>query len=198
MDERGYIVLGVDPGLADIGWGVVERRSDGSLRMVDYGIIQTGAGEALAARLGLIHRRLGELIDRHRPRAMVVEQLFFARNIKTAMVVAHGRAACILAGDGRGVDLFEYTPLQIKLALTGHGRAAKTQVQSMVRAVLGLRQTPRPDHAADALAAAICHLHSLALSDKTRRAGGDGKENGAAHDPRKALLAQMRTRKRRR
>jgi crossover junction endodeoxyribonuclease RuvC len=187
-------VIGVDPGLADVGWGVVEVRSGGRATALDYGVIRTGAELALAARLRIIHRELGKVIDRLGPAAMSIEQLYFARNVKTAMVVAHGRAACILATAGRDVTLFEYTPLQIKQALTGHGRASKRQVQAMVRAVLGLAELPRPDHAADALAAALTHVHSLALARKVGRAGGG--ESPHVDDPRKQLLARMRRRRR--
>ncbi|HOE95020.1 MAG TPA: crossover junction endodeoxyribonuclease RuvC [Candidatus Sumerlaeota bacterium] len=191
-------VLGVDPGLADVGYGLIDwqgTRRRGSL--VAYGVIQTPPGTPLAQRLDTIYQSLAELIETHRPDAVAVEQLYFARNVKTAMVVAHGRAACILATARRRIELFEYTPLQIKQALTGHGRAGKAQVQMMVRAVLGLETIPRPDHAADALAAALCHAHSLMFRDKVdqaarRAAAAAADSSGDGQDPRKLLLARAR------
>ncbi len=191
----GLRVLGIDPGLADVGWGAVEQRPDGICVLLGYGVVRTAAGEPLPERLGQIHRAVGALVAEYAPAVVAVEQLFFAKNVKTAMVVAHGRAACILATAGSGAALREYTPLQIKQALTGHGRAGKAQVQAMVRVVLGLPEIPRPDHAADALAAALCHVHSLGLDSKVERALAAVGESGAAA-PNKALLAQMRTRRR--
>jgi len=202
-------VLGIDPGLADVGWGAIDSPRDGAAaRLVDYGVIQTAAGDSLAARLDQIYQRLSGLIERVKPDVVAIEQLFFAKNVKTAMVVAHGRAACILATARGGVSVCEYTPLEIKQALTGHGRASKEQVQRMVRVVLRLTEIPRPDHAADALAAALCHVHSLPLREKIDRARGKLAAAGAKAaaavngpdemDPRKLLLAQQRRRRGRR
>ena len=164
---------------------------------------------AFADRLALIHQRVGELVERFAPEVVAVEELFFAKNVKTAMVVAHGRAAAILGAAGRGIKLVEFTPLQIKQGLTGHGRAGKLQVQSMVRVVLGLAEVPRPDHAADALAAALCYLHSIALTGKVERALGvvAAAERAAAEaaggktgelSPAKLLLMQGRSGRKRR
>lgn len=195
-------VMGIDPGLADIGWGVIDWRADlskGSL--VAKGLIQTRAGRPLAERLHEIYTQLSAVIEENHPDVTAIEELFFAKNVKTAMVVAHGRAACILATASRRVAVCEYTPLQIKQALTGHGRAGKEQVQWMVRALLGLDEIPKPDHVADALAAALCHVHSLALTAKIQKAtGAIGAEapSAAELDPRKMLLAQIRRKGRRR
>ena len=197
-------MLGVDPGLADVGYGVIDWSVEtSSARLVEYGVIQTAAGEALAERLNQIYTKLSEVVEKFRPDVAAVEELFFAKNVKTAMVVAHGRAACILALARRQVKLFEYTPLVIKQALTGHGRAPKQQVQWMVRAVLKLEEIPKPDHAADALAAALCYVHSLSLLEKVDRARtklASCREPQAEddQDPRKLLIAQMRTGRRRR
>lgn len=201
--EEGLLrVLGIDPGLADVGYGVIDwRASESKARLVTMGLVQTRAGRPLAERLYQIFTRLSELIEETRPDVVSIEELFFAKNVKTAMVVAHGRAACVLATAARRVPLCEYTPLQIKQALTGHGRAGKQQVQWMVRSVLGLEETPKPDHIADALAAALCHVHSLALTEKIQQALGEHDGSGetpespcANLDPRKMLLAQMRRR----
>jgi crossover junction endodeoxyribonuclease RuvC len=172
------IILGIDPGLADVGWGCIELTADRTTRLLDYGVINTPPDQPLSARLCEIHRRVCGLIDRYNPRAISIEALFFAKNVKTAMVVAHGRAAAVLAAGMREVAVFEYTPLQLKKALTGKGSAAKAQVQQMVKVVLGLQAIPQPDHAADALAAALCHAHSLSLRKKIASAKqGAGERN---------------------
>lgn len=190
-------VLGIDPGLADVGWGAIEMHGGRSL-LLGYGVIQTRSNQDIATRLDAIYRRVGELIDELDPSIVAIENLYFAKNAKTAMVVAHGRAAAILATAGHGIRLCEYTPLQIKQALTGHGRAGKAQVQSMVRVVLGLEEVPRPDHAADALAAALCHIHSQALDRKVNRAMSALAADGAAEKQNinKMLLAQMKRHRR--
>ena len=190
-------VLGIDPGLADVGWGAIECGVDGLCRLIDYGVIRTGPEAPLPERLGTIHGAVGELMGRIAPRAVAVEQLYFAKNVKTAMIVAHGRAACILAIAGHSATLREPTPLQIKQALTGHGRAGKRQVQAMVRALLGLAEVPRPDHAADALAAALCHIHMMGLEARMESALAAALgEDTMEPDPRKALLMQARSRRR--
>lgn len=191
-------VLGIDPGLADVGWGAIEMHGGRSL-LLGYGVIQTRSNQDIATRLDAIYRRVGELIDELDPAVVAIENLYFAKNAKTAMVVAHGRAAAILATAGHGIRLCEYTPLQIKQALTGHGRAGKTQIQSMVRVVLGLADVPKPDHASDALAAALCHIHSAALESKVNRAmSAVNAADGAAdkQNMNKMLLARMRRKRR--
>ena len=193
-------VLGIDPGLADVGYGVIDcGPAPLGSKLVTYGVIQTHKGVDLTARLDEIYRKLGAIVSATAPAIVCVEQLFFAKNIKTAMVVAHGRAACLLATAHSGAQFVEYTPLQIKQALTGHGRAGKLQVQMMVRAVLGLAEIPQPDHAADALAAALCHVHSLGRRSMIARAlESAAPAADAALDPRKLLLAQRRGATRRR
>jgi crossover junction endodeoxyribonuclease RuvC len=165
---------------------------------VDYGVVRTTQEQPLSERLERIYRDLETLIDRHQPSVAAVEQLYFARNVKTAMVVAHGRAACILATARRHLELVEYTPLQIKQALTGHGRASKEQVQKMVRVLLGLSSIPRPDHAADALGAALCYVQSLAMNAKIARATAPATQTEVPENPLKVLLAQARRSRRHR
>lgn len=153
------LVLGVDPGLAELGWGLVEKRG-ARLIHVAHGCIKTPAGQALEKRLLTIHQGLGELIATHRPRASSVEALFFAKNVSSALPVAHARGVIYLTLALAGIAVFEYTPLVIKQAVLGSGAADKQQVQAMVKLLLGLSDLPKPDHAADALAAAICHIHT--------------------------------------
>jgi crossover junction endodeoxyribonuclease RuvC len=151
--------LGIDPGIATVGFGVVE--TDGAnTRLVRYGVISTPAGMRLALRLQQIYHDTSELVELFRPDALAIEELFFNTNLKTAVAVAHGRAAAILAGEKNATPMFEYTPLQVKQAVTGYGRATKHQVMDMVRRILKMDELPRPDDAADALAIAICHART--------------------------------------
>ena len=149
------IILGIDPGIATVGFGVIE--DTGRQRLVRYGVISTKAGTRLALRLEQIHRDISELIDTFKPDAIAIEELFFNTNLKTGISVAHGRGVAILAGEEHGVPMFEYTPLQVKKAVAGYGRATKQQVMDMVKRLLAMDVIPRPDDAADALAIAICH-----------------------------------------
>ena len=152
-------ILGVDPGYAILGWGVV--RYHASLHsLVDFGTIKTDKDEPLAERLKVIYKGLTRLIEQYRPDVCAIEELFFNSNQKTAIKVGEARGAAVIASANAGIPVYEYTPLQIKQALTGYGRAEKHQVQEMVRQILGLKQAPRPDDAADAVAAAICHANS--------------------------------------
>lgn len=194
-------IIGIDPGLADTGWGVIECDVAGhGIALVEYGVIRTEAGRPLPERLSEIFRRMRAIIARHEPQVAAVEELFFSKNVKTAMVVAHGRAASLLATAEDELILAEYTPNQIKQALTGSGRAAKMQVQLMVRATLGLEEIPSPNHAADALAAAVCYAHSIGTREKLMRTEQalNASLNEEEADPRKLLLAQRRGRRRRR
>ena len=150
------IILGVDPGVATVGFGIISE-AGGAPTLRRYGVITTPAGMRLALRLTQIKRDVSELIEAFKPDAIAVEELFFNTNLKTAIAVAHGRAAVILAGEEQGVPMFEYTPLQVKKAVTGYGRATKKQVMEMARTLLSMKDYPRPDDAADALAIAICH-----------------------------------------
>jgi crossover junction endodeoxyribonuclease RuvC len=152
------IVLGIDPGTAATGYGVVERTGS-QLRAVDYGCLETLPSMELPRRLLEIHQAVTELILTHRPELLGVERLFFNRNVQTAFAVGQARGVVLLAAAEHGIPVFEYGPHEVKLAVTGYGRAGKEQVQRMVQMVLGMPVLPRPDDAADALAVAICLAH---------------------------------------
>ena len=155
-------IIGVDPGTAITGWGIVT--GDGNeLRMVASGVITTAAGTPLPQRLQIIYRELTQLVEEWQPDAAAIEELFFSKNAKTALAVGHGRGAAMLALANAGLTIAEYKPLEVKQALTGHGGADKHQMQHMVKLLLDLQDIPRPDDAADALAVAICHIHSARL-----------------------------------
>jgi crossover junction endodeoxyribonuclease RuvC len=158
QNAAGMIVLGIDPGTASTGYGVVAHRG-GRLLALDGGVVATPAGEALERRLATIHQRICELLDEHRADALAVEELYFGANVKSAFAVGHARGAALLAAGIRELPCHGYTPQQIKGAVCGSGRAEKSQVQRMVAALLSLPEPPRSDHAADALAVAICHLN---------------------------------------
>jgi crossover junction endodeoxyribonuclease RuvC len=153
------IVLGIDPGTAMTGYGLVERTGS-RLRAVDYGCLETPAGMPLPERLVLIQDGLSDLIESHRPDLVAVERLFFNKNVQTAFAVGQARGVALLTAARFGLPVHEYGPHEVKLAVTGHGRAEKIQVQRMVQVVLGLAVLPRPDDAADALAIAICLAHA--------------------------------------
>lgn len=153
------IILGIDPGTASTGWGVV-RRDGNRLSALGYGCIVTSAREDAARRLQHIHERTLALLTRFTPDAVAIEELFVNVNVKTALAVGHARGVIILAAASRGISPCDYTPLAIKQAVTGYGRASKVQVQEMTKVLLGLSSIPRPDHAADALAVAITHAHA--------------------------------------
>lgn len=149
-------ILGIDPGTGILGFGVVEV-TRGRPQLVDAGVIRTPVRQADAIRLHTIFDELSQIIDITKPQIMSVEKLFFARNVTTAMSVSQARGVVLLCGQRAGLELFEYTPMQIKQAITGYGRADKKQIQEMVRVLLNLQETPKPDDAADALAAALTH-----------------------------------------
>lgn len=150
------IVLGLDPGIATVGFGVIN--AEGSRQtLVRYGVIRTASGLRLALRLKQIYDDVCELIAAYKPDTIAIEELFFNTNLKTGISVAHGRGVMILAGEAHGIPMFEYTPLQVKQTVAGYGRAEKKQVMEMVRRLLSMEEVPRPDDAADALAIAICH-----------------------------------------
>ena len=153
-------ILGIDPGTGILGFGVIDVER-GNPRLVDAGVIRTPVKEDDAVRLQMIFEELTEIIASTNPTEMSVEKLFFAQNVTTAMTVAQARGVVLLAGKQAGMNIFEYTPLQIKQALTGYGRAEKSQIQEMVRVVLKLKDIPKPDDCADALAAAITHSMTL-------------------------------------
>ncbi|HSX23493.1 MAG TPA: crossover junction endodeoxyribonuclease RuvC [Candidatus Saccharimonadales bacterium] len=149
-------ILGIDPGTGILGFGVIDIDEKGKARLVDGGVIRTPVKEDDAVRLQTIFDELTDIITDTKPTVMAVEKLFFAQNVTTAMTVAQARGVVLLCGQQHGLKLHEYTPLQIKQALTGYGRAEKKQMQEMVRVILGLDAIPKPDDCADALAAAIC------------------------------------------
>lgn len=157
------LVIGIDPGTAITGYGLVREEADGSLTVVDYGAIVTPPDQPMYRRLLLLHQDLLELLLLHHPDSGAVEKLFFARNARTALSVGQARGVALLALAEQEVPLVEYTPLEVKQAVVGYGGAGKKQVQQMVRALLGLEVLPQPDDAADALAIAICHVHSARL-----------------------------------
>ena len=154
------LVLGIDPGTATTGYGLVRDREDGSLESVKYGTIQTPAGTAAHKRLSMLFTQLNELILLHRPDSCAVEKLFFQSNVKTAIAVGQARGVVLLAISEAGLEMGEYTPNEVKQAVAGYGSAGKKQVQEMVRVLLGLPDIPKPDDAADALAIAITHMHT--------------------------------------
>ncbi len=151
-------VLGIDPGTASTGFGVVESAAQ-RLSAVCGGVISTRADAPLERRLAEIAASLGDLLDEHRPAALSIEEVYFGRNVRSAFAVGQARGAVLAAAGARGVPCFSYTPQAVKLAVCGSGAAAKDQVQRMVGALLGLAEPPKSDHAADALALAICHAH---------------------------------------
>ncbi len=153
------IVLGIDPGLARTGYGVVEKTSN-TLNELDCGYISSPARMAVYQRIYIVYKSVLQLLEQYSPEALAVEQLFFCKNVRTAMQVGEARGAVLTAAAQQDVQVFEYTPLQVKLAVAGYGRAEKKQVQQMVCLLLNLAEPPKPDDAADALAVAICHLQS--------------------------------------
>jgi crossover junction endodeoxyribonuclease RuvC len=156
------VVLGIDPGTANTGYGVVTARG-GRLAALDGGVIKTSPTEPLERRLARIHARLCDLITEHRPDALAVEQLYFGQNARTAFAVGQARGVVLLSAGIAGVPCFSYTPQAVKVAVCGSGGAAKEQVQRMVGALLSLPEPPQPDHAGDALAVAICHANGAPL-----------------------------------
>ena len=149
-------ILGLDPGIAIVGFGVIEAES-GHFRSLTYGAIRTQAGLPLSERLEIIYDDLTQLLESIQPDAVAVEELFFNTNITTGISVAHGRGILLLACRKKNVPVYEYTPLQVKQSVVGYGRAEKRQVMEMVRRLLNLTEVPKPDDAADALAIALCH-----------------------------------------
>lgn len=160
-------ILGVDPGLAIVGYSIVECIGN-RFRPIEYGCITTDADMLFPHRLKIIYEELLYIIDKYNPEDLAIEELFFNKNVKTAIKVGQARGVEVLAAINRGLDIYEYTPLQIKQAVVGYGRAEKHQVQEMVKMLLNLDELPRPDDAADALAVAICHGSSLKFKEDFR------------------------------
>ena len=162
--QRVYvIVLGIDPGVANTGYGVVAQQR-GRLVALDGGVIETLPGGDAGARLAAIHERAGHLMDSYRPDALALEDVYFGSNARSAFAVGQARGVVMLAAGQRGIPCASYTPQQVKGAVCGNGRAPKDQVQRMVQTLLSLTDLPRPDHAADALAVAICHTNGAPLA----------------------------------
>jgi crossover junction endodeoxyribonuclease RuvC len=153
-------ILGIDPGTGILGFGVIEVQK-GKTQLVDGGVIRTPVKEDDAVRLLTIYDELTDIISATKPEIMSVEKLFFARNVTTAMTVAQARGVVLLCGKQAGLEIYEYTPLQIKQAVTGYGKADKKQIQEMVRVILGLETVPKPDDCADAIAAALTHAQTV-------------------------------------
>jgi len=165
-------VIGIDPGTAITGWGVVEESASSELTLVAYGVVTTPAKTPLSRRLKTIYSQLTAVIATHQPDSAAIEILFFSRNTTTALSVGHGRGVAMLALAQADLPIAEYKPLEIKQAITGYGGADKRQVQRMVKLLLNLDEIPKPDDAADALAIAVCHLHSARFRALTGE-GGD-------------------------
>jgi crossover junction endodeoxyribonuclease RuvC len=165
------LVIGIDPGTAITGYGLVREVQNGSLAVVDYGVIQTPAKLPMPQRLLKLYRELKDITALHRPDRGAVEKLFFQKNVRTAISVGQGRGVAILALAEAEIPIAEYTPLEIKQAIAGYGGADKTQMQYMIKALLELGEIPKPDDAADALAVAVCHIHQARFNDLTQKLG---------------------------
>ena len=165
--EAAMRTIGVDPGIAIAGFGIVDREGS-RVRPVQYGSIETPAGTDPGMRLKMIYEALLGLIDKYEPDQMAVEKLYFNRNVTTAFTVGQARGVILLAAVQKGLTVAEYTPLQVKQAIVGYGKAEKKQVQEMVRIYLNLRETPKPDDAADAVAIAICHSYAAPMLNRMR------------------------------
>ncbi|MBU1164545.1 crossover junction endodeoxyribonuclease RuvC [Patescibacteria group bacterium] len=153
-------IMGIDPGLATTGWGILEKKGQ-KLALIDYGLIATNAKKEFAQRLKIINQDLAKVIKKYKPDAFGVESIYFCKNVKTALLVGQARGVILLTCIKTNKPIFDFTPLQIKQAITTYGRADKKQVQQMVKIILNLKNIPKPDHAADALACAICAANSI-------------------------------------
>ena len=162
-NNKDMIIVGFDPGIATLGYGVIKTDKRGKPEMVDYGIVSTPKDKNIAERLAMLEKGIKQIINKFKPDEIAVEELFFAKNVKTGIAVAHARGVILLTAIKECGKIFEYTPLQIKQALTGYGRAEKNQIQQMVKTMLSLKSIPRPDDAADALAVALCHAQTNKL-----------------------------------
>ena len=190
------IILGIDPGLATLGFGVIEKDARGNCRAIDCGVVTTPKDEGLPVRLAMLEEGLCKILDKYKPDEIAMEELFFSKNITTGIAVAHARGVALLTCVKRRGRLFEYTPMQIKQALTGYGRADKKQMQSVVTSILKLKAVPKPDDAADALAIALCHAFTnrfgelFAVGNMTRTKGKNTSGDAAAQ-----LIAEMERRR---
>lgn len=160
------IILGIDPGIADTGYGIIRKEGEGRIICLEYGSIRTDAGDEMDVRLEKLYDNLNEKMRKYRPEIVGVEQLFFCKNVKTALIVGQARGVVMVAARKNRVSAHEFTPLQIKQAVSAYGRASKMQIQKMVQFLLGLEDLPKPDDAADALAVAICAANTAKLNRK--------------------------------
>ncbi|MBE7077752.1 MAG: crossover junction endodeoxyribonuclease RuvC [Clostridiales bacterium] len=173
------IILGIDPGIATLGYGVIEKDARGNFRAIDCGVVVTPKDESLPVRLAMLEEGISKILDKFKPDEVAMEELFFSKNITTGIAVAHARGVALLTCVKACGRLYEYTPMQIKQALTGYGRADKKQMQSVVTSLLHLSSIPKPDDAADALAIALCHGYAsrfgelFAVGNMTRTKGNN-------------------------
>ncbi|MDO4661704.1 MAG: crossover junction endodeoxyribonuclease RuvC [Tissierellia bacterium] len=161
------IVLGIDPGIALMGYGVVEFKSN-RVKMIEYGVVSTSSKTRTTQRLKILYDNLNDIINEYKPDEFAIEELFFNKNVKTAIEVGHARGVQVLCAENNNLPIYEYTPLQIKQAITGYGRADKKQMQLTVKTLLNLDKLPRPDDAADALAVSLCHCFSQRFKEEFR------------------------------
>ncbi|HIU79736.1 MAG TPA: crossover junction endodeoxyribonuclease RuvC [Candidatus Coproplasma excrementipullorum] len=159
------IILGIDPGYATMGYGVIEKLKNGNIIPVDYGVVVTPKDESFPVRLAMLEEGLNKIYAKYKPEEIAVEELFFTKNITTGIPVAHARGVILVSAVKYCGKLYEYTPMQIKQALTGYGKADKVQMMHVVTSLLHLNKIPRPDDAADALAVALCHAHTNRFGD---------------------------------
>ena len=180
------IVLGIDPGLATLGYGIIEKDARGNCRAIACGVVTTPKDESMPVRLAMLEEGICKILDKYNPDEIAMEELFFAKNITTGIAVAHARGVALLTCVKRCGKLYEYTPMQIKQALTGYGKADKKQIQAVVTSLLKLSSVPKPDDAADALAIALCHAQAsrfgelFAVGNMTRTKGKNTAGNAAA------------------
>ena len=201
------IILGIDPGIATLGYGVIEKDERGNFRSVDYGVVVTPKTESLPVRLAMLEEGISQILEKYKPDEVAMEELFFSKNITTGLAVAHARGVALLTCVKSCGKLYEYTPMQIKQALTGYGKADKKQIQTTVAAQLRLKCIPKPDDAADALAVALCHASTsrfgelFAVGNMTRTKGKNSATDEAARliaeseRRRAARIAKARTKK---
>jgi len=159
MNDKATKILGIDPGTAILGWGLIEKQGS-KIIPLKYGCVETTSDQPMPERLAKIYKVLSDIIERERPDHVAVEEIFYFKNEKTIITVAQARGVAVVCAENHGLPVYEYTPLQVKQALTGYGRADKNQVQEMVKITCSLDHRPKPDDAADALAVAICHAQT--------------------------------------
>ncbi len=196
------IILGIDPGIATLGYGVIEKDERGNCRAVDYGVVKTPKEEGLPVRLAMLEEGVCKILEKYRPDEVAMEELFFSKNITTGIAVAHARGVAMLACVKFCGRLYEYTPMQIKQALTGYGKADKKQIQSVVASILRLQSIPKPDDAADALGIALCHSFSnrfgelFAVGNMTRTKGNNANQIAPANAYQELMAAGAKASKR--